>query len=50
MALTANLNSKKKYKPEDFNPYRPDTQGPKTKEEVAELVKVYSEWHPNRTR
>jgi hypothetical protein len=50
MALIANVNSKKKYKPQDFNPYKPESDGPQTKEEVMELAKVYREWHQNKTQ
>lgn len=41
MALNANMNSKKKHKPQDFNPYykkKVKSEMPKTKEEVLRIV------------
>lgn len=41
MALTANINSKKKVKPQDFNPYhkkKVKSEMPKTKEEILGII------------
>lgn len=52
MSLLANINSKKKYSPKDFNPYS-DVDGskmPKTKEEAMELKEAYSKWQVKQTQ
>lgn len=44
MSLTANMNSKKTFKPEDFSPYaqqRKQSSMPKTREEIMEIAKKY---------